>query len=390
MMMYQKPWMLIKKMKIFNWFKNENNWKTLNKKLPTILIFYPVLISVIYLTVISKDRYISTAQVTVKKPADATNGALNIGLLMGSSTPSSTEDVLYLKNYIFSAGMLNAIDKELDLKNEFSNSGLDILNGLPSHITKEAYLRFFQNHVKASIDDKTGLLNIETDAFTPEFALKFNKAILKESERFINELSHKIVQEQLSFAEQQVQEAFIKLNHSKQAVLDYQNKYGLLDPLSQAEAASKMITEMEGQKVQLETQLRNELTFLKENTPQVTSTKNALNSLNQQIEQERGKVAAPKGPNNIQLNELAAQYQLIKGQLDFDASVYKTALSAAEKTRIETAHKLKILSVVIAPQQAEEAEYPHRIYILFSLLLSCLLLFGTIKLILAVIEDHRD
>lgn len=377
-------------MKIFNWFKQEKNWIKIKKNLPRVFIVYPVFISLFYLTFISKDRYISTAQITVKKPSDATSSALNIGLLMGSSTPSSTEDVLYLKSYILSTGMLNAIDKELNLKQAFSESGLDILNGLPRDLTKESYLRFYQDHVKVSIDEKTGLLNIETDAFTPEFALKFNQAILKESERFINELSHKIVQEQLSFAEQQVQEAFIKLNHSKQAVLDYQNKYGLLDPLSQAEAASKMITEMEGQKVQLETQLRNQLTFLKENTPQVTSTKNALNSLNQQIEQERAKVAAPKGPNNIQLNELAAQYQLIKGQLDFDASVYKTALSAAEKTRIETAQKLKILSVVIAPQQAEEAEYPHRIYILFSLLLSCLLLFGTIKLILAVIEDHRD
>lgn len=377
-------------MKIFNWFKQEKNWMKTKKQLPRMLIVYPILISLFYLTFISKDRYISIAQITVKKPSDATSSALNIGLLMGSSTPSSTEDVLYLKSYILSTGMLNAVDKELNLKQAFSESGLDILNGLPQDLTKESYLRFYQDHVKVSIDDKTGLLNIQTDAFTPDFSLKFNQAILKESERFINELSHRIVQEQLAFAEQQVQEAFIKLNHSKQAVLDYQNKYGLLDPLSQAEAASKMITEMEGQKVQLETQLRNQLTFLKENTPQVTSTKNALNSLNQQIEQERAKVAAPKGPNNIQLNELAAQYQLIKGQLDFDTSVYKTALSAAEKTRIETAQKLKILSVVIAPQQSEEAEYPHRIYILFSLLISCLLLFGTIKLILAVIEDHRD
>lgn len=377
-------------MKIFNWFKQEKNWLWLNKSLPKLIILYPVLIAAFYLTVISKDRYISTAQVTVKKPSDATSSALNIGLLMGSSNPSSTEDVLYLKSYILSAGMLNVIDKELDLKKAFSESGLDVLNGLPFELTKEAYLRFFQNHVRVAIDDKTGLLSVETDAFSPDFALKFNQAILKESERFINELSHKIVKEQMTFAEQQVQEAFAKLNRSKEAVLNYQNQYGLLDPLSQAEAASKMISEMEVQKVQLETQLRNQLTFLKENTPQVISTKNALASLNKQIEEERAKVAAPKGPNNIQLNSLAAQYQLLKGQLDFDTALYKTAMSAAEKTRVETAQKLKILSVVIAPQEAEEAEYPHKLYILFSLLIACSLIYGTLKLIFAVIEDHRD
>lgn len=377
-------------MKTFNWLKSKINWQRLNKSLPKIVILYPLLFATVYLTLVSKDRYISTAQITVKKPTDATSSALNIGLLMGSSNPSSAEDVLYLQSYILSTGMLNAVDREIDLQKAFSDSGVDILNGLPFDLTKEAYLRFFQEHVKVAIDAKTGLLSIETDAFTPEIALKFNQAILKESERFINELSHKIVKEQMAFAQQQVQEAFVKLNQSKQAVLNYQNEYGLLDPLIQAEAASRMITEMEAQKVQLETQLRNELTFLKENTPQVISTKNALASLNKQIEQERSKVAAPKGPNKTQLNTLAAQYQLLKGQLDFDASVYKTAMAAAEKTRVETAQKLKILSVVIAPQQAEEAEYPHRFYILFSLFVICSLIYGTLKLIFAVIEDHRD
>lgn len=65
-------------------------------------------------------------------------------------------------------------------------------------------------------------------------------------------------------------------------------------------------------------------------------------------------------------------------------------MSAAEKTRVETAQKLVILSVVIAPQEAEEAEYPHKLYILFSLLIACSLIYGTLKLIFAVIEDHRD
>lgn len=374
-------------MKIFNWFKFSYSFDKINKQLRKIIIIYPLIISVAYLSFISKDRYISVAQIAVKKSEDAVSSGLNIGLLMGTSNPSSYEDSLYLKNYIESAGMLEAIDKQLDLRKAFSDTGLDFINALPFKMTKEAFLRYFQSRVHVTFEDKTGLLHIETEGFTPEFALKFNKAVLSESERFINELSHKIVREQMSFAEQQVQEAYAKLNKSKQAILGYQNEYGLLDPLSQAEAASKMIVEMEAQQVQIETQLRNQLTFLKENTPQVVSTQNALNSLKKQIAQERGKIAAPEG---VQLNSLAAQFQLLKGQLDFDTAVYKTAMSAAEKTRIEAARKLKVLSVVISPQLAEESEYPHRLYILFSLLVGSLLLYGTLRLIFAVIEDHRD
>lgn len=358
-----------------------------NKNLFFLLVSIPFLLTTVYVVFIAQERYISTSQVTVKRPEDAAANALSIGLLIGSSNHSSTEDVLYLKDYILSQAMLQTVDKQLNLHKEYANAGLDWFNTLPKDTTKEAFLRYFRERIHLNYDEKTGLLSIETQGFTPEFALNLNQAILKESERFINELSHKIVYEQMKFAVQEVQTAYEKLTESKKAILNYQNQYGLLDPISQAEAASRMIIEMQTQKVQLETQLRNQLTYLKNNTPQVVSTRNALDSLNKQIGEEKSKIAAPQG---VQLNSLAAQFLLLKGQLEFDTKIYETAMAAAEKTRMETARKLKVLSVVISPQLAEEYEYPHRAYIISSILLACLLLFGIARLILSVIEDHRD
>lgn len=367
---------------------NANKLRQLaQNKLFLILVIIPLFITVIYISFIAQERYISTSQITVKRPQDATTSALNIGLLMGSSNNSSTEDMLYLKNYIRSQEMLKTVDKELDLHTAYGQAGLDFFNKLPEVISKEGFLRYFQNKISVSYDDKIGVLNIETQGFTPVFALELNKAILKESERFVNELSHDIVHEQMDFAEQEVQKAYEKLSKSKESILNYQNQHGTLDPVSQAETASQIIAGMEAQKVKLETELRNQQTFLKANTPQVVSTKNALDSLNKQIAEEKGKVASPHG---VQLNSLAAQFLLLKGQLEFDTNIYKTALTAAEKTRMESSRKLKVLSTIISPQLAEEYEYPHRVYIIFSTLLASLLLFGITRLVLSVIEDHRD
>ena len=66
------------------------------------------------------------------------------------------------------------------------------------------------------------------------------------------------------------------------------------------------------------------------------------------------------------------------------------ALKAIEKTRLESARKLKVLSVISSPQLPEESSYPNKLYLLASWLLVCSLLFGTVKLLLAVIEDHKD
>ncbi|MCR6679794.1 capsule biosynthesis protein, partial [Escherichia marmotae] len=75
------------------------------------------------------------------------------------------------------------------------------LNDLIKDETAEGFLNYYKDGIKVSYDDKTGLLNIQTQRFSPEFALKFNQTVIKESERFINEKSHRIAIDQLDFAE---------------------------------------------------------------------------------------------------------------------------------------------------------------------------------------------
>ena len=82
------------------------------------------------------------------------------------------------------------------------------------------------------MDDKTGLLNIQTQGFSPEFALKFNQTVLKESERFINEMSHRIARDQLAFAESEMEKARQRLDASKAELLSYQDSNNVLESTS--------------------------------------------------------------------------------------------------------------------------------------------------------------
>jgi capsular polysaccharide transport system permease protein len=65
-------------------------------------------------------------------------------------------------------------------------------------------------------------------------------------------------------------------------------------------------------------------------------------------------------------------------------------LTSIEKTRVDAARKLKMLSVISSPQLPQESKFPSSLYLLISWLLVCCLLFGTVKLLLAVIDDHKD
>ncbi len=78
--------------------------------------------------------------------------------------------------------------------------------------------------------------------------------MLKESERFINELSHQIARDQQAFAEGELEKARHRLDASKSALLAFQNRNQMLDPQASAVAASSAVNNLTEQKIRLETE----------------------------------------------------------------------------------------------------------------------------------------
>lgn len=191
------------------------NLARIQQHLARIIIVAPMSLLVVYLLIFSQPRYMSESTVAVKRPSDIEGSSLNVGLLLGASNPSSAEDSLYLKEYINSADMLRVLNKMLNFHDAWSQSGLDFINHLAQNTTAEQFLNYYRDRISITYDDKAGLLAIQTQGFTPEFAQLFNQAVLKESERFINELSHRIARDQLNFAQEELQQARLRLDNSK-------------------------------------------------------------------------------------------------------------------------------------------------------------------------------
>jgi len=382
--------MLIKENSILSKFEKRLgvvSFANLKRHLVKAIIFLPMTLLIIYLAIFSQPRFVSESKVAIKRSDDLASNSVNFGLLLGAINPSSVEDALYLKEYINSPDMLAVLDKQLNFRQAFSQSGLDFLHHLSPDETAEKFLRYYRERISVTYDDKAGLLAIRTQGFTPDFALNFNKAVLKESERFINELSHRIARDQLTFAEKEMEKSRSRLNNSKSELLAYQNSNNVLDPEAQALAASSLVNTLMGQKIQMEAELRTLLTYLRDDAAQVVSVRNAIASMQAQIDNEKGKITAPQGDK---LNRMAVEFEEIRSRVAFDNELYKLALTSIEKTRVEAARKLKVLSVISSPQQPQESTFPNIPYLIACWLLVCCLMFGTLKLLLAVIEDHRD
>lgn len=342
------------------------------------------LISLIYFVFLASPRYESTAVLGVKSTSTSTDTSSLIPII--GLTSSSKEDLMYLKEYINSYDMLTILQKDIDIKSMYKGK-IDYELLFKDLDIKEDFLKYYQSRIKIVYDDLTGLLSVSVSAFNPEDAKKIADTILKESENFINEISHKIAREQMNFAKEELEKASLELSNIQKEINEFQNSNSMLDPITQAKTQSAIKTQIEEKIIAKEVELATLNSYLNANTPQVKALKSEINALKSQLKKESDKLTSKD--KNDKLNYLAIDFSNLSFKLKFAEDAYKLALASYEKSRLEANKKLKQVIIISSPILSEIAVYPNVIYDVFSVFFILTLIFGIIKFTYSIIEEHR-
>jgi capsular polysaccharide transport system permease protein len=307
--------------------------------------------------------------------------------MLGTSTASG-EDQYMLQAHILSIDMLRQINEKLDLRQAYTSPKLDFIFRLSENAKQEEFLEYYRNRVEVIVDDASGLLTVRTQGFTPEIAQAVNEEVVAISERFINESSHRLARDQMSFAQSELENARAQLDAVRSRLLQFQEEHGVLDPMAQAAANTGLTSQLQAMQARQEAELKGLQAYLNDEAPQVQALQAQIDGLRQQLQAEsRRGVRSAEG---VSLNVLAGNYQSLLAEFEFVSDAYRGALTALEAARIESTRKLKSLVLVESPALPESAEYPRRIYTLFALLMGLTLLFGIGRLIVTTIEDHQE
>jgi capsular polysaccharide transport system permease protein len=359
------------------------------KKLAIGLILIPFLLAVIYFCFFAVDRYVSTAQVVVRQ--EGSNPAAQmpgLATLLTGANPASREETLYLREYIASHDMMNVLEQRLHWVEHYSAQRKDVFHWLDKDASQEDLIKFYRRMVSAHYDETTGLLTVGVQAYTPEMSELLLTTILELSERFVNEVSHGIAREQMSFAKSELESARKSYAVRKEQLLSFQNDNKVLDGKTSAQGRAEIIATLEGEYSKQQA-IATEMQYkLRMDSPQVQQQKLRVNAIKAQLSAEkRLLVSAPDGD---QANVIASRYQ----QLTLDAGIaedsYKIAVAALDNARIEASKKIRTLVTVVTPNTPELALYPERVYNLATILIALLMLFGITRFLIASIEDHRD
>ncbi len=359
------------------------------KRLKIVLIALPLALASIYLALFAADRYVSESTIALQHTSNDASSVPGAALLLAGLNTPSREETLYVRQYMRSLGLLQALDAKLGLRKHYEAQKLDLLTRLWGDTSQEGFLDYYRKRVEVSMDDLSSTLTLRVQGFDPAFAQQLNRAVLEESERFVNEMSHRLAREKLGFAEGELARAAERLQQAKVDVLAFQDKNKLLDPTVQAEASGRVTAELQASITKSEADLRSLRTFLNEDSYQVKALRTQIEATRAQLEIERAR-ATGSGKQSDRLGALTIEFQGMKLKADFALDAYKLALAAVENARIDATRKLKSLVVIEPATLPETAEYPRRLYSLATLLVGCLLLYGVVRLVIATIREHQD
>jgi capsular polysaccharide transport system permease protein len=359
------------------------------RRLQLTLIALPVVLALLYFMLFAADRYVSESTVALRQASGETAAVPGAALLLAGLSPPLREDTLYLRQYIHSLGLLQKLEPRLQLRAHYEAEKLDFATRLWGGASQEAFLDHYRERVSVTMDELSSTLTIRVQGFEPQFAQQLNKAILEESERFVNELSNELARRKLSFAEGELIGAGERLQAAKAAVLAFQAKHKLLDPTVQAQASGAMSAEIQASITRAETELRNLSTFLNDDAHQIKALRSQIAANRAQLATE-GARATGSGKQSDRLGELAIEFTGLEMRAGFALDAYKLALAAVENGRIDATRKLKSLSIIEPATLPQTAEYPRRLYNLATLLVVCFLLYGVVRLVIATIREHQD
>lgn len=359
------------------------------RRLQIVLVAVPMLLATLYFAVFAANRYVSESTVALQHASSDLSSLPGAALLLAGLSSPSRSEALYLRQYMQSLALLKALDAKLELRKNFEAEKLDWFARLWRGASQESFLDYFRNRVDVTVDEASATITVRVQGFDPVFAQTLNRAILKEGELFVNEMSHSLAREKLRFAESELERAAEHLQASTTEVLAFQSRYGLLDPSIDAQASGAMSAQMQASITKSEAEVRGLRSFMTEDAPQVRALRAQIKATQAQLEVERAR-ATGSGEQSERLGALTIEFKSLRMRAEFALDAYKVALVATEGARMEATRKLTSLIVIEPATLPETAEYPRRLYNLVTLLVVCLLLYAVARLVIATIREHQD
>ena len=355
-----------------------------NKKLKRYLILgIPMLIVLIYYGLWATDMYISETSFSLRSSEGG--GSTELLAIFGQATGSTGADAYVVQKYIESPELLQKLEEELKLKEHYQNPTADFLSRLDSEPSREQFLDYFTKRISVNYDMASGILTLKVSAFTPEFAQQLCHAILDRSEKLVNQMRERSVEDALSLSRIEVSRAEERLAAARIKMRQFRDKHNLLDPVVEAGSVQGLVAEFEGAAAKVRAELAEARTYMQEDSTKIVALKARIDAIEQQIAAEKKRLT---GNEQGAMNSLAAEYEQLKIEHEFAQKQLLSAMTSMEAARIRAESQSRYLVDFVQPTLPEESLAPRRGYSILIGFVLIVLVYALGSLVVAAVREH--
>ncbi len=355
------------------------------RQIHLLAVFVPMLLVSAYRLFIESDRFASETQIVVMNNESPAQDKLGLGFLSGSAV--SHQDAKLVQGFIHSLDMLKYLDQKIHLLDHFRSNHIDFFSSLSRFLTLDEALDYYQDLVHLKFDETSGVITIEAEAFTPEFAALMAQTIIDRSEEFINQIDNDLAKNRMDFIGKELKASHAKMQDAKQNMMSFASRNGLVEPEEQSKSLIAVVNELNAELTREEALLKQLLSFMNPNAPDVVALRAKINAIKSQIQGEQGTFADTEQKG---LGQLRAQHHDLILAFNFAQDTYKATLAAWEKARVDSFQKDKYLVKITSPDQPQYAKYPRRLRNVLSALLVISVIYGIAVLGFEILREHRS
>ena len=352
-------------------------------------VLLPTLGAGLYLMLVADDQYASTVAFSVRREETPSTELLGgLSRIAGGSSTSDT-DILY--DFLLSQEMVQLVDERVDLRTTYSKAwpGDPVFAFNPAGTIEDLHDKWL-SMVRVDYDGASGLITLESRAFTATDAQQVAKAAFEKSSQMINGLSDTARADATRYTQADLDLAQSRLREAREALTRFRLRTQIIDIGSDIQSQMGILTQLQAQlaNVLVETDMLRETT--RADDPRLIQAQQRIRVIEDRIAAERAKFGVGgRGPAGEDYATLASTYEGLIVEQEFAEQSYRSALAAHDIAKTAAQRQSRYLAPHIRPTLAEQAIYPQRIIYTSVIFFFLLAIWSIAILVHYSIRDRR-
>ncbi len=351
-----------------------------------LAVLLPSFLSLLYFGLWASPMYIAEARFALR---GAETGGMAMGL-MAMLMPSATAvgaDANIVAEYIQSPDIMEAIDEEMGIFLHFSSREHDSISRLAADATRDERLSYWRWAVKPSFDPETGIIALSVKAYDPATAKNLAEAVLAKSEALVNAMSRRAQNDAIALAITEVKTAEQRVSAAQEAMREFRNRSGMLDPVGTAGGLQDIVSQLEGEAVKVRAEIAEASTYMSKGAPALVGLRARLEALEKQLASEKPRLAG-EAARADSLTAFAGEYEALQTENEFARQQLVSAMTSLETARVKAEGKSRYVEAFQIPALPDESLYPRPFLFTIYVFVGALVLAALCSLIVAAVREH--